>query len=133
MNIQGIEGIGPVNAERLRNEDISTVAALLEAGATKAGRRELASKSGLAEDLILNWVNRADLMRVRGVGTQYSDLLEAAGVDTVKELRRRRADNLHAAMAEANAQRSLVRRVPTEQEVGRWISRAQELMPMVSY
>lgn len=133
MNIQSIEGIGPVNAERLRNQGINTVEVMLETGATKAGRRELARKTGLAEELILGWVNRADLMRVRGIGTQYSDLLEAAGVDTVKELRRRRADSLHAAMAEANAQRRLVRRVPTEKEVERWITRAKELAPMVSY
>ena len=133
MNIQSIEGIGPVNAERLRAAGISTVGVLLEAGATKAGRKQLATNTGLAEDLILGWVNRADLMRVRGVGSQYSDLLEAAGVDTVKELRHRRPDNLHQAMAEANAQRNLVRRVPTAHEVERWISRARELAPMVSY
>ena len=133
MNIQSIEGIGPVNAERLRGSGVNTVSGLLEAGATKAGRKHLANETGLAEDLILGWVNRADLMRVRGVGTQYSDLLEAAGVDTVKELRRRRADNLHAAMCEANEERHLVRRTPTEKEVERWISRAQELAPVVSY
>lgn len=133
MNIQAIEGIGPVNAERLRGAGVSTVAGLLEAGATKAGRRQLSAATGLAEDLLLEWVNRADLMRVRGIGTQYSDLLEAAGVDTVKELGRRRADNLREALHEANEARHLVRRTPTEAEVSRWIARAQELAPMVSY
>jgi len=133
MNIQGIEGIGPVNAERLRGAGVNTVASLLEAGASKAGRKQLSAATGLAEDLLLEWVNRADLMRVRGIGTQYSDLLEAAGVDTVKELRRRRADNLQEALHEANEARHLVRRTPTEAEVGRWIARAQELAPLVSY
>jgi hypothetical protein len=106
---------------------------LLEVGATKAGRVQLAAETGLAEDLLLSWVNRADLMRVRGVGTQYSDLLEAAGVDTVKELRRRRPDNLHKALCAANDERQLVRRTPTESEVERWVSRAKELAPVVSY
>lgn len=133
MNIQSIEGIGPVNAERLRAAGISTVASLLEAGATRTGRTQLAAETGLAEDLILGWVNRADLMRIRGVGRQYSDLLEAAGVDTVKELGRRRADNLHKALQEANEKRNLVRRAPTENEVGRWIARAKALAPVVSY
>jgi predicted flap endonuclease-1-like 5' DNA nuclease len=133
MNIQAIEGIGPVNAQRLRGAGVSTVASLLEAGATKSGRQQLSAVTGLAEDLLLEWVNRADLMRVRGIGTQYSDLLEAAGVDTVKELRRRRADNLHKALREANEARHLVRRTPTETEVSRWIARAQELAPAVSY
>ena len=133
MNIQSIEGIGPANAERLRRSGVNTVSGLLEAGATKAGRKRLANETGLAEDLVLGWVNRVDLMRVRGVGTQYSDLLEAAGVDTVKELRRRRADNLHTTMCEANEQHHLVRRTPTEKEVERWIARAKELPPVVSY
>ncbi len=133
MNIQAIEGIGPVNANRLRGAGISTVASLLEAGATKAGRAQLSAETGLAEDLILSWVNRADLMRVRGIGTQYSDLLEAAGVDTVKELGRRRSDNLHQALQEANEARQLVRRTPTEAEVERWITRARELAPAVSH
>jgi predicted flap endonuclease-1-like 5' DNA nuclease len=133
MNVQGIEGIGPANAERLRGAGVSTVSKLLEVGATRAGRAQLAAQTGLAEDLILSWVNRADLMRVRGIGTQYSDLVEAAGVDTVKELRGRRADNLHQAMCEANENRRIVRRVPTEKEVGRWIARAKDLAPVVSY
>lgn len=133
MNIQAIEGIGPVNAERLRGVGVSTVSSLLEAGATKEGRLKLSAETGLAEDLLLGWVNRADLMRVRGIGTQYSDLLEAAGVDTVKELRRQRPDNLHKALLEANEAHHLVRRTPTEAEVGRWIARAQETAPAVCY
>jgi predicted flap endonuclease-1-like 5' DNA nuclease len=133
MNIQAIEEIGPVNAERLRGAGVKTVANLLEAGASKAGRLGLSAETGLAEDLLLEWVNRADLMRVRGIGTQYSDLLEAAGVDTVKELGQRRADNLHQALREANEARHLVRRTPTPAEVGRWIARAKELAPVVSY
>ena len=113
MNIRKIEGIGPVNEQRLSEQGITTTEALLAAGASAAGRRQLSKETGLAEDLILEWVNRADLMRVRGVGEEYSDLLEQAGVDTVKELRRRRPDNLHQAMATANAEKHLVRRLPS--------------------
>ena len=105
-----------------------------EAG-SKKGRKALAAASGCTEHQLLEWVNRADLMRVRGVGEEYSDLLEQSGVDTVKELRRRKAPNLHAKMLETNSakRRPLVRRPPSLGEVERWVAHAQELEPMVSH
>lgn len=133
MNILAIEGIGSANARRLQEQNIRTTEALLKSGATPGGRRKLAAATGLAEDAILEWVNRADLMRVKGVGEEYSDLLEVAGVDTVKELRRRNPENLHKAMLAANAEKNLVRRPPALSEVERWIEHAKALEPAVSY
>ncbi len=133
--ISCIEGIGPRYAKKLSANGVRSCEKLLEAGATRKGRKELAGVCGIDEKRILGWVNRADLFRVRGVSTQYSDLLEAAGVDTVKELRRRRADNLTEAMVAANARRKnkLVRQVPVESQVQRWIDHAKELDPVVKY
>lgn len=133
MNIEKIEGIGPKYAQKLMEQSIRSTDALLKAGANRKGREDLAAKTGISEKLILEWVNRADLMRVKGVGEEYSDLLEAAGVDTVRELRNRRADNLHKALAETNAAKKLVRRVPTLVEVEHWIEDAKKLAPMVTY
>lgn len=133
MKIIAIEGIGPVNARKLQEQGIRTTEALLKRGANPAGRRELAAASGIAEEAILGWVNRADLMRVKGVGEEYSDLLEVAGVDTVKELRRRNAENLHQAMLAANEAKKLVRRPPALSEVERWIAHAKTLAPAVTY
>lgn len=133
MNIEKIEGIGPKYAQKLIEQSIRSTDALLKAGANRKGREDLAAKTGISEKLILEWVNRADLMRVKGVGEEYSDLLEAAGVDTVRELRNRRADNLHKALAETNAAKKLVRRVPTLVEVEHWIEDAKKLAPMVTY
>jgi predicted flap endonuclease-1-like 5' DNA nuclease len=133
MNVVAVEGIGPVNAQRLQEQGITTVGNLLEAAASKKGRQELAERSGLSEKLILEWVNRADLMRVPGIGEEYSDLLEHAGVDTVKELRRRNPANLHAAMKEVNDTKKLVRRMPGKTTVEKWVSAAGEMPPMVTY
>lgn len=133
MKISAIEGIGPTYAEKLSEQGIETTEGLLKAGADAAGRRKLAAATGFSEALILNWVNRADLMRVKGVGEEYSDLLEAAGVDTVKELRRRNAGNLHEALEAANEKKNLVRRTPTLAEVERWVKQAKELSPVVTY
>ena len=130
-SIDTIEGIGHRQATKLRKARVRTTEALLKIGATRRGRRELAEKIGVGEKLMLEWVNRADLMRVKGVGEEYSDLLEAAGVDTVKELRRRNAANLLNAMIEVNNKKRLVRRLPTEAMVGRWVDSAKELAPLV--
>lgn len=132
-SIDTIEGIGHKQATKLRKSRIRTVESLLKNGATRKGRKEIASVTEISEKLILEWVNRADLMRVRGVGEEYSDLLEGAGVDTVKELRRRNPANLLVAMVEVNTTRNLVRRLPTEAMVGRWVEHAAELDPIVSY
>ena len=132
-SIDTIEGLDHKQATKLRKARIRTVEALLKKGATRTGRREIAAATGLSEKLILTWVNRADLMRVRGVGEEYSDLLEAAGVDTVKELRRRNPTNLLASMVELNSTKMLVRRLPTEAMVERWVEHASQLDPVVKY
>jgi predicted flap endonuclease-1-like 5' DNA nuclease len=132
-SIDAIEGIGHRYATKLRKAKVRTTEALLKTGATRKGRKELAEAAGFTEEQLLAWVNRADLMRVRGVGEEYSDLLEAAGVDTVKELRRRNAANLLTAMVDANAKKRLVRRLPTQSMVERWIAHAKELDPVVTY
>lgn len=132
-SIESIEGIGPVNGKKLRAAGVRGVATLLSTGGDKAGRKALAAETGVSEKMILEWVNRADLMRVKGVSTQYSDLLEAAGVDTVKELRTRNVENLHAKMGEVNDQKNLVRRPPSMGEVTRWVAHAKKLKPAVSH
>ncbi len=132
-SIDAIEGIGHKTATKLRKARVRTTSALLKAGATRKGRKDLAAATGLSDTQILEWVNRADLMRVKGVGEEYSDLLEAAGVDTVKELRRRNAANLLKAMVDVNASKRLVRRLPTLSMVERWIAHAKELDPVVTY
>jgi predicted flap endonuclease-1-like 5' DNA nuclease len=132
-SIVDVEGIGPGYAEKLKEKGISTTDALLEAGGTAKGREDLAAATGISEKLILGWANKADLFRVKGVGTQYSDLLEAAGVDTVVELSKRRADNLSKKMAEVNAEKQLVRQLPTEAQVGEWIESAKALPRMMTY
>lgn len=131
--ISAIEGIGPKHAATLRSNGIRTTEALLASGATKKGRNELAKATKLGDTRILEWVNRADLMRVKGVSSQYSDLLEAAGVDTVKELRNRNAANLAEAMAKVNVKKKLVRRVPSEKVVAKWVAEAKVLPAVVKY
>jgi predicted flap endonuclease-1-like 5' DNA nuclease len=133
MNILKIEGIGPANAAKLAAHGVKTTGGLLKAAATRAGRKDLAAKSGIDESRILAWANRADLMRVKGVGEEYSDLLELAGVDTVKELSKRNAPNLHKAMMAAQEAKKVVRRPPTVSMVERWIESAKMLDPMMQY
>jgi predicted flap endonuclease-1-like 5' DNA nuclease len=128
-----IEGIGPAFAKKLSSAGIKSVAVLLKRGATPKGREEIARETGLGHKEILEWVNRADLYRIKGVGSEYSDLLENAGVDTVVELSKRDAKNLTAKMAEANAKRKVVRRLPVEKQVASWISQAKKLPRAVSY
>ncbi len=131
--IDTIEGLSHRQATKLRKARVRTTEALLKTGATRRGRRELAAASDLPERSILGWVNRADLMRVQGVGEEYSDLLEAAGVDTIKELRRRNPRNLLGRMIEVNKKKRLVRRLPTEAMVERWVDHAKSLDPIVKY
>lgn len=133
MKITAIEGIGPRNAQKLQEQNISSTEGLLRAAGNPAGRRRLAEATGISQVVLLGWVNRADLMRVKGVGEEYSDLLEAAGVDTVKELRRRNPQNLHTAITETNRQKQLVRRTPSPSEVEQWIEQAKTLPPAVTY
>ena len=130
-----IEGIGAKYAKQLKKVGIRGTVSLLNAGATKKGRKQLAADSGISEKLILEWCNRADLMRVKGVGEEYSDLLEHAGVDTVKELRTRKPANLHAKMLEVNSARKvgLVRRPPSLSEVEGWVANAKTLDAVMTY
>jgi len=128
-----IEGIGPVYQQKLQSVGVKTVEKLLKTGATSAGRDKLAKDADISRDLILEWVNHADLWRIKGVGEEYSDLLEEAGVDTVVELAQRRADNLFAKMNEINMSKKLVRRLPTESQVSDWINQAKKLPRVVSY
>lgn len=128
-----IEGIGEVYSKKLIEAGINTVDDLLEKCAKPAGRKELAEASGISAKLILTWTNHADLMRINGVGPQFSELLEAAGVDTVKEFRHRKAENLVAKMIEINEQKNLVNRVPSVTEVQKMIDQAKELPPMMEY
>lgn len=133
MKIENIEGIGPAYAEKLAVANIATTAELLKKGADRKGRKELVDQTGISEKLVLDWVNKADLMRIKGVGEEYSDLLEAAGVDTVRELRNRNAENLYQKIAEVNESKKLVRRTPSANEVAAWIEHAKELEPIVTY
>ena len=132
-SIDAIEGIGVRNATKLRKARIRTTEALLKRGATKKGRKGIVEETGITAHYILEWVNRADLMRIKGVGEEYSDLLEAAGVDTVKELRNRNAANLLAKMVETNEKKRLVRRLPTLSMVERWVANAKELDPVITH
>ena len=131
--IETIEGIGPDGASKLSKAGISTVEGLLEKGATKKGRGDIAEATGIAEGRILKWVNCADLMRVKGVGEEYSELLEAAGVDTVPELKQRNPKNLHEAMSKANDEKKLVRLMPSEKVVEKWVEHAKTLDKIVSH
>lgn len=132
-NIEEIEGIGPAYAEKLRLAGIDTTESLLEKGASPKGRAAISEATGISPKLILTWVNHADLFRIKGVAGQFAELLEAAGVDTVKELRHRVAVNLHTRLIEANDQRNLCNRVPSVVEVEKMIAQAKELPPVVTY
>lgn len=131
--IHEIQGIGPNYASKLLGIGINTVAKLLEDGATRTGRLKLTETTGIPESLILTWVNHADLMRISGIGDQFAELLEAAGVDTVKELRNRVPENLHAKVTEVNAAKNLSGRVPTLNELTAMIEQAKGLEPVVTY
>ncbi|BCG64061.1 MAG: chlorosome envelope protein I [Methyloprofundus sp.] len=132
-HLSEIEGIGATYDKKLEKAGISSIENLLELGCEKKARKEIAAKTGISEKLILNWVNRADLARVKGVGTQYADLLEHAGVDTVPELAQRRADNLHAKMQEVNEAKNLVRSLPALSQVENWVAHAKELPRVINH
>ena len=131
--IEEIEGIGSAYAAKLNKADVFTTDDLLRKAATKQGRRSLAEATGISEKLILKWANHADLFRIKGIAGQFAELLEASGVDTVKELRHRVAANLHAKLVEVNEARNLCNRVPAESEIQRMIDQAKELEPAISY
>jgi len=128
-----IEGIGEVYGKKLVDAGINTVDALLEKCAKPAGRKALAEETRISPKLILTWTNHADLMRINGVGPQFSELLEAAGVDTVKEFRHRVPANLQPKLEEINNEKNLVNRVPSLKEVENMIQQAKELPPVMEY
>lgn len=128
-----IEGIGPAYAAKLKAAGIGTTGALLDKGATPKGRKEIAETSNISDSLILQWVNHVDLFRIKGVGSEYSDLLEAAGVDTVPELAQRNAENLFEKMIAVNEQKKLVRRLPLKEQVADWIEQAKKLPRVIHY
>ena len=132
-SIQKIEGIGPKLGEALRIAGVRTVDNLLDAGADKKSRAALAEKTGISEGRILKCVNMADLFRINGVASQYAELLECAGVDTVKELKHRNAQNLATKMAEVNKAKNLVRRSPSSTVVSDWVAQAKKLPGKISY
>ena len=131
--LEFVEGIGPVYAEKLREAGINIVLDLLQRGATRKGRLELVEATGIASKLILRWVNHADLYRVKGVGSEYADLLEMAGVDTVVELAKRNPANLLNAMTETNKVRQLVRKEPVASQVEAWVAQAKQLPRVIQY
>ncbi len=129
-----IEGIGPAHAATLQEKlGIKTVEELLELAASKKGRVEVAAQTGIAEDKILHWANMADLFRIKGIAEEFSHLLEAAGVDTVKELRNRVPANLYAKVTEINEAEKHARRAPNLAEIESWVSQAKELEPVVTH
>lgn len=131
--IEEIEGIGPAFAQKLSAAGIDTTDELLKRCADPRGRAEISTKTELSEAQLLKWVNLADLMRISGIGSEYSELLEAAGVDTVKELRTRNADNLTTKLKEVNDRRRLTRTTPSPKTVAKWVSEASNLSPMVTH
>jgi predicted flap endonuclease-1-like 5' DNA nuclease len=131
--ILGVEGIGPAFAAKLRTAGVRTTATLLDRAKDPKGRRTLAAATGIAEPVILKFANMADLMRVRGVGEEYSQLLEAAGVDTVKELRNRNPVNLTRAITELNRTKRMVRLPPSEKTVTKWIEQAKTMPAVMTY
>ncbi|WP_297337740.1 DUF4332 domain-containing protein [Algoriphagus sp.] len=132
-SITAIEGIGEIFQGKLEQAGIKTVEGLLEKGASKAGRKSIAESSGIDEGKILDWVNMADLFRINGVASQFAELLKAAGVDTVKELRTRNAENLHAALVKTQEEKGLTKAVPALSKIQDFIAQAKELEPMVTY
>ena len=132
-SIIDVEGIGKVYKEKLAKVKILTTDALLEAGATPKGRKALAEQTGIGDALILEWVNLADLYRIKGIGSEYSDLLEEVGVDTVVELSKRVPKNLYDKMVEVNEKKKLVRKLPSESQIADWVGQAKKLPRKVSY
>jgi predicted flap endonuclease-1-like 5' DNA nuclease len=128
-----IEGVGEVYAQKFSTAGVGSTGALLKQGATPKGRKELAAKLGVSEQLMLEWVNHVDLFRIKGVGQEYADLLEEAGVDTIPELAQRKPDHLVKKMEEVNQAKKLVRRLPVLSQVESWVEQAKKLPRVVNY
>lgn len=131
--IEEIEGIGPKYAEKLKEAGVKTTDDLLKLCCDKKGRKDVAKETGLSEKNLLEWTNLADLMRIKGVGEEFADLLEESGVDTVKELATRNVENLTKKMEEVNEKKNLTNRVPSEKEVQKWVDQAGKLKPLITH
>ena len=132
-NIAALEGVGQINAMKLKEAGITSVEKLLSMGASAKGRKEIAEKTGIGIKVILKWVNLADLFRVKGISTQYSELLEAAGVDTVVELSKRVPENIFKKMELVNEDKNLVRKTPSIAEIHKWVNQAKHLPRIINY
>jgi predicted flap endonuclease-1-like 5' DNA nuclease len=133
VSLKYVEGIGTAYAAKLAKAGVGSSEALLEKGKTPAGRKEIAEKANISEKMILEWVNHVDLFRIKGVGAEYGDLLEEAGVDTVPELAQRKAENLLEKLTEINTKKKLVRRLPVLSQVKAWIEQAKVLPRVITY
>lgn len=131
--VEEIEGVGPVYAEKLAAAGIKTIDDLLEQCASRKGREKVAEATGIAGANILKWANHADLIRIKGVGPEFAELLEAAGVDTVKELKHRNAENLTAKMKEVKEEKKLTRQSPSLEQVASWIEQAKTMEPKITH
>jgi predicted flap endonuclease-1-like 5' DNA nuclease len=132
-NLTKIEGIGANYVEKLKKTGITTTEILLERGATSKGRREISQMTGISEDRILRWVNLSDLFRIKGIGEEYSDLLEAAGVDTVPEMAKRNPESLYEMLVTVNQEKNLVRQIPPRTTVTNWIENAKTLPRVIKH
>ncbi len=132
-HLDTVEGIGPTYQEKLAGAGITTTEMLLEKGRTAKGRQEVAAAADIDATYILEWLNRLDMDRIKGIGSEYADLLEAAGVDTVPELAQRNADNLYAKLKEINEAKDLVRRLPSAEQVADWVAQAKALPRILEY
>ncbi len=132
-SISAIESMDQRDATKLRKAGVRTTNALLNTASSRTGRRRLAREADLSKSEILSWANCADLMRIKGIGSEYADLMAAAGVDTIRELRRRNPDRLLAAMTDVNARRRVIRRLPTLGMVSGWVEAAKETEPLVTH
>lgn len=133
VNLLKVEGIGETYAGKLAKAGISTTGALLGKGATPKGRKEIVDATGISTKLVLEWINHVDLFRIKGVGEEYSDLLEESGVDTVPELAQRNPENLHKKLADVNQAKQLVRQLPSVGQVKDWVVQAKGLPRVITY
>jgi predicted flap endonuclease-1-like 5' DNA nuclease len=128
-----IEGIGEAYAQKLKDIEIFTIEQLLDKGCSPAGRKAIAEATGISERLILEWVNHSDLFRIKGIGEEYADLLEAAGVDAIPELAQRNAANLYNKVIETQSLKKLVRKLPVQSQIENWIEQARLLPRIITY